>query len=138
MLSSRIWDESIQRYFVVPPNFSGEAPPLRLLLREGDRARLRARWWNRLPSSLPFSALSQRRRSLSGGAAGYSCSVFAVLLHSILYYFGRKVNHQSQAGRRVSMPLLVPAVFPDWEKPPTLLSPVSSSPPEVVSSAHTS
>jgi predicted RND superfamily exporter protein len=61
--------------------------------------------------SLPFSALSQRRRSLSGGAAGYSCSVFAVLLHSILYHFGRKVNHQSQAGRRVSMPLLVPAVF---------------------------
>lgn len=39
---------------------------------------------------------------------------------------------------RVSIPLLVPALSPDWEKPPTLLSPVSSSPPEVVSSAHTS
>ena len=138
MLSSRIWDESIQRYFVVPPNFSGEAPPLRLLLREGDRARLRARCWGRLLPLLAVEPFQPWGSSLSGGAAGYSCSVFAVLLHSILYYFGRKVNHQSQAGRRVSMPLLVPAVFPDWEKPPTLLGPVSSSPPEVVSSAHTS
>ena len=38
----------------------------------------------------------------------------------------------------IALILLVPAVFPDWEKPPTLLGPVSSSPPEVVSSAHTS
>ena len=58
MLSSHgnsSWDESIAlQYFVVPPTFSARCAPLSLLLREGDRARLRARSAGVLPFSLPW------------------------------------------------------------------------------------
>ena len=37
--------------FVVPPMFGAQKAPSGLLLREGDRARLRARWWSRLPAA---------------------------------------------------------------------------------------
>jgi len=72
---------------VVPPIFNGlqynAGPSSALLLREGDRTRLRARCWGRLLPLLAVEPFQPWGSSLSGGAAGYSCSVFAVRFFQI-------------------------------------------------------
>ena len=52
------------QYFVVPPTFSAPSAPLSLLLREGDRARLRARSAGVFPVLLAVSTLSMAQDSV--------------------------------------------------------------------------